>query len=133
MSRKTGNAWSRATFFRHCAVLSLPAVASHLKHARFFETRTASGNELFSLITRLHTITFTMLSMFSRLWMINIKMCETSLSWHTERSLPVPVRVSKTRVLKLPGRIERARHALPSHVALQVSAPKRPLVRGDFT
>ena len=70
------------------------------KHARAFETRTASGSELFSLITRLRTITFIMLSTFSRLWMISIKMCETPLSWHTECSLAV--RVSKARVLKLP-------------------------------
>ena len=40
---------------------------------RDFETRTASGSELFSLITRLHTITFTMLSTFSRLWMISVR------------------------------------------------------------
>ena len=66
---------------------------------RDFETRTASGSELFSLITPLHTITFTMLSTFSRLWMISIKMCETPLSWHMECSLPVAARVSKTRVL----------------------------------
>ena len=65
---------------------------------RDFETRTASGSELFCLITRLYTITFTMLSTFSRLWMISIKMRETPLSWHTECSLPVAVRVSKTFV-----------------------------------
>ena len=69
---------------------------------RDFDTRRGSGSELFSLITRLHTITFTMLSTFSRLWMISIKMCETPLSWHTECSLPVAVRVSKACVLKLP-------------------------------
>jgi len=34
--------------------------------------------------------------------MISIKMCETPLSWHTECSLPVAVRVSKARMLKLP-------------------------------
>ena len=68
---------------------------------RDFETRTASGSEVFSLIARLHTITFTMLSTISRVWMISIKMCETPLSWHTECSLPVAVCVSKTRVLKL--------------------------------
>ena len=68
-----------------------------------FETRTASGSELFALITRLHTITFTMLSTFSRLWMLSIKIWETPLSWHTECSLPVAVRVSKTRVLKFPN------------------------------
>ena len=43
-----------------------------------------------------------MLNTFSRLWMI-IKMCETPLSWHTECSVPVAVRVSKPRVLKLPN------------------------------
>ena len=37
----------------------------------------------------------------SGFWVISIKMCETPLSWHTECSLPVAVRVSKTRVLQL--------------------------------
>ena len=69
-----------------------------------FETRTASGSELFSLITRLHTITFTMLTEYvSQLGMISIKSWETPLSWHTECSFPVAVRVSKMRVLKLPN------------------------------
>ena len=49
-----------------------------------------------------------MLSTFSRLWMISIKMCETPLSWHTECSLPVAVRVSKTRVLKLPNLVQQS-------------------------
>jgi len=40
-------------------MFSLESLSTH-----DFETRTASGNELFSLITRLHTITFTMLSTF---------------------------------------------------------------------
>ena len=79
-----------------------------------FETRTASGRELFSLITRLHTITFTVLSTFSRLGMISIKIWETPLSWHTECSLPVAVRVSKTRVLKLPKKISEGMH---SHIS----------------
>ena len=69
---------------------------------RDFETRTASGSALFSLISRLRTITFTLLSTFSPLGMISIKMWETPLSWHAKCSLPVAVRVSKTRVLKLP-------------------------------
>ena len=66
-----------------------------------FETRTASGSELFSLITCLHTITCTA-KYVSRLGMISIKSWEILLSWHTECSLPVAVRVSKMRVLKLP-------------------------------
>ena len=62
----------------------------------------AKGSELFSLITRLYTITFTMLSTFSRLGMISVKVWKTPLCWHTECSLPVAVRVSKTRMLKVP-------------------------------
>ena len=34
--------------------------------------------------------------------MINTKLWETPLSWHAKNFLPVAVRVSKTRVLKLP-------------------------------
>ena len=43
-----------------------------------------------------------MLSTFSRLGMISVKMWETPLFWHTECSFTVAVRVSKTRVLKVP-------------------------------
>ena len=67
-----------------------------------FETRTATGSELFSLVTCLYTTTFKLLSIFSSLKMISIKIWETPLSWHAKCSLPVAVRVSKTRVLKLP-------------------------------
>ena len=70
---------------------------------RVFETRTATGSELFSLLTCLHTTTFTLLSIFSLLEMISIKIWETPLSWHAKCSLPVAVRVSKTCVLKLPN------------------------------
>ena len=69
---------------------------------RVFETRTATGSELFSLLTCLHTTTFTLLSIVYLLEMISIKICETPLPWHAKCSLPVAVRVSKTRVLKLP-------------------------------
>ena len=67
---------------------------------RDFETRTANGSDLFSLVTRLHAITFTLLSHFSALGMISIKMWETPLSWHEKCPLPVAFHVSKTRVLK---------------------------------
>ena len=70
---------------------------------RDFETRTASGSELFPLRTRLHTITFTLLSTFPSLGMISIKMWETTLSWHAKCPFPVAVRVSKRRVLTLPN------------------------------
>ena len=69
---------------------------------RVFETRTATGSDLFSLLTCFHATTFTLLSIFSPLEMISTKIWETPLSWHAKFSLPVAVRVSKTRVLKLP-------------------------------
>ena len=68
-----------------------------------FETRTATGSELFSLLTCFHTTTFTLLSIFSPLEMISTKIWQTPLSWHVKCSLPVVVRISKTRVLKLPN------------------------------
>ena len=68
---------------------------------RVFDTRTATGSELFSLLTCVHTTTFTLISIFSPLEMISIKIWETPLSWHAKCSLPVAVRVSKTLVLKV--------------------------------
>ena len=69
---------------------------------RVFETQTATGSELFCLLTCLYTITFTLLSIY---FLVRdekyIKIWETPLSWHAKCSLPVAVRVSKTRVLKL--------------------------------
>ena len=67
-----------------------------------FETRTATGSELFSLLTCLHTTEFALPSIFSPLEMLGIKIWETPLSWHAKSPLPVVVRVSETRVLKLP-------------------------------
>ena len=55
---------------------------------RVFETQTATGSELFSLLTCPHTTTFTLLSIFSPLDMISIKIWETPLSWLPECSLP---------------------------------------------
>ena len=66
-----------------------------------FETRTASGSELFSLVSS-HNHIYNA-KYVSQLGMITIKSWETPLSWHTECSLPVAVRVSKMRVLKLPN------------------------------
>ena len=67
-----------------------------------FEIPTATGSELFSIATYLFTTTFILISMFPPLEMISIKIRETPLSWHAKCSLPVAVRVSKTRMLKLP-------------------------------
>ena len=44
---------------------------------RIFETRTATGSELFSLLTCPHTTAFTLLSIFSPLEMSSIKIWET--------------------------------------------------------
>ena len=45
-----------------------------------FETRTATGSELFSLLTCPHTVTFTLLSIFSPLETSSIKIWEKILS-----------------------------------------------------
>ena len=79
------------TFFKPVLVLGSLSV---------FETRTATGSELFSLLTCFHSTTFTLLSIFSPLEMISTKTWETPLSWHAKCSLPVAVRISKTPVLK---------------------------------
>ena len=69
---------------------------------RVFETRTATGSELLSVLTSLQTTTFTLLSIFSQLEIILIKIWETPLSLKEKSPLAVAVRVPKTRVLKLP-------------------------------
>ena len=68
---------------------------------RVFKTRTATGSELFSLLTCPHTTTFTLLSIFSPLETISIKIWVTIGSSNAKYSFPVAVRVSKTRLLKL--------------------------------
>ena len=66
------------------------------------ETRTATGSELISLLTYPHTTTFTLVSIFSPLKISSRKIWGTLRSKHATCSLPVAVRVLKTRVLKLP-------------------------------
>ena len=58
-----------------------------------FETWTAIGSELLSLLTCLHTDTFALLSILSPLEMSSIKIWETPQSWRAKCSLPVVVRV----------------------------------------
>ena len=67
---------------------------------RVFETRTATGSELFSLLTCPYTTTFTLLSIFASLEMSCIKLWETIPSKHAKCPLPAAVRVSKPRLLK---------------------------------
>ena len=57
----------RVHFFKNIGSLSM----------RIFETRTATGSELFSLVTCPHTTTFTLLSIFSPLQITGIKIWET--------------------------------------------------------
>ena len=47
---------------------------------RVFEKRTATGSEPFSLLTCLHSTKFILLSIFSPLEMISVKIWETPLS-----------------------------------------------------
>ena len=67
------------------AVAVAPAVAVSLTllgslSTRVFETRTVTGSQLFSLLTRPHTTTFTLLSIFSPLETSSIKIWKTILS-----------------------------------------------------
>ena len=87
----------------HCVRASMARARADIigsLSTRVFETRTATGSELFSLLTCFHATTLTLLSIFSPLELISTKIWETPLSWHAKFSLPVAVRVSKTRVLK---------------------------------
>ena len=65
--------------------------------------QTATGSELFSLLTCLHATKITLTSILSPLEMISLKVWDTPLSWHAKYSLPFAVPLSKTRVLKLPN------------------------------
>ena len=82
---------------------AFPAKSTILRSlsTRVFETPTATGSELFSLLTCLHTITFTLFSIISPLETISKKSWAPENPSHAKCSLPVAVRVSKTRVLKL--------------------------------
>ena len=89
----------------HCDWLILgyvPLIRLGSLRTRVFETRTATASELFSLLTCFHTTTFISLSIFSLLDTLSLKSWERPRSWRARYSLPVAVRVSKTRVLKLP-------------------------------
>ena len=56
---------------------------------RVFDTRTATGSELFSLLTCLHTTTFISLSVFSLLETLILKIWKRLLSWRAKYSLPL--------------------------------------------
>ena len=104
--------------------------ASASLRTRVFETRTATGSELFSLLTCLHTTIFTLLSIFSQLEMISIKIWVTPLPWHVKFSLLVAVRVSKTCVLKLPINLcdYNSLHTIKLTMTCSVSASRQLII-----
>ena len=67
-----------------------------------FERRTETGNETFSLFTRLGATTFVILSVVTRIETIYLKIRVHPLPKNEKRPLPVAVRRSKTPLLKLP-------------------------------
>ena len=86
-------------FIFDCVILQ----TSHRElSTRVFETGTVTGSELFSLLTCPHTNTFALLSIFSPLIMSSMKSRRQCSPSHVKCFLPVAVRVSETRVLKLP-------------------------------
>ena len=87
---------------------------------RVFEKRTATGSELFSLLTCL----FTSPSIFSPLEMISTNLLGTPLSWDAKCLLPVAVRVSKIRELKLPSSKIRALHGACSLISVSLRSPE---------
>ena len=67
-----------------------------------FERRTATGNETFPLFTRLGATTFVILSVFTLIETIYLKIRAHPLPKNEKRPLPVAVRRSNTPLLKLP-------------------------------
>ena len=67
-----------------------------------FERRTATGNETFSLFTRLGATAFVILSVFTHIETIYLKIRAHPLPKNEKRPLPFAVRRSKTPLLKLP-------------------------------
>ena len=67
-----------------------------------FERRTSTGSEIFSLLTCLDDIKFVLLSFFTVIEAIWLKICAKPPSKNEKRPLPVDVRRSETLLLKLP-------------------------------
>ena len=60
-----------------------------------------TGSELFSSLTCLLTTVFTLLSIFSLIETISLKIWERTLSWYANCSLPFPSVAQKPSLLKL--------------------------------
>ena len=76
-----------------------------------FERRMPTGNETFSLFTRLGAATFVILSVVTLIETIYLKIRAHPLPKNEKRPLPVAVGRSKTPLLKLPN---VSRHLCPS-------------------
>ena len=81
---------------------NLPSIPVGSLSKGVFERRTATGNETFSLFTRLGATTFVILSVLTRIETIYFKMRAHPLPKNEKRTLPVAARRSKTPLLKLP-------------------------------
>ena len=82
-----------------CPILN-PTLGSLSKG--IFEQCTATGNETFSHFSRLGATTFVILSVFTPIETIYLKIRAHPLPKNDKRPFPVAVRRSKTRLLKIP-------------------------------
>ena len=92
--------------FRHAGLFILSRRESKILGSLskgVFERRTATGNETFSLFTRLGATIFVILSVFTLIEKIYLKIRAHPLLKNEKRLLPVAVRRSKTPLLKLPS------------------------------
>ena len=64
-----------------------PTHGCFLQNSDVFETRTATGSELFPFQTCLHTTTFILLSIFSPSETISLNIVETVSSWHSMQNV----------------------------------------------
>ena len=71
-----------------------------------FERRTSTGSEAFSLFIRLDTTKFVLLSFFSQIKTIYLRVSTKPQPNAAKSPLPVDVRRSKTLLLKLPNEMQ---------------------------
>ena len=114
--RTTREKWT-VTWFWSCTVACLSVVVVRSRRilnsligslsSDVFERRTSAGSEVFSLLTCLDDIKFVLLSFFTVIEAIWLKICAKPPSKNEKRPLPVDVRRSKTLLLKLPNECSR--------------------------
>ena len=80
----------------------LPKLCSATLSKDVFERRTSTGSEVFSLTMRLYAKKFVLISFFSLIRMIYLRVSTKPPLNDAKRPLPVDVRHSKTLLLKLP-------------------------------